>query len=96
MAGELLNKDISLDADIVTSQDRSRISATVLIFFAQLFRLLRCTNHSFVSFPISHRPPQAIPMVSPLWKACSEGDLQKALDVLTDATAVDIEVKGTR
>ncbi|KAF8202989.1 hypothetical protein BJ912DRAFT_1101885 [Pholiota molesta] len=32
-------------------------------------------------------------MVSSLWKACSEGDLQKALDVLNDAAVVDIELK---
>ena len=33
-------------------------------------------------------------MVSPLWKACSEGDLQNVQDLLNDATIVDIEIKG--
>ncbi|KAH9898152.1 hypothetical protein C8Q73DRAFT_744230 [Cubamyces lactineus] len=32
-------------------------------------------------------------MVSPLWKACSEGNLEKVVEILKDATPVDIEVK---
>ncbi|KAF8641050.1 hypothetical protein AX17_000694 [Amanita inopinata Kibby_2008] len=32
-------------------------------------------------------------MVSPLWKACSEGDLEKARDLLREASSVDIELK---
>ncbi|KAF9015578.1 hypothetical protein BDQ17DRAFT_1341310 [Cyathus striatus] len=32
-------------------------------------------------------------MVSPLWKACSEGDLQKVNDLLNDASTLDIELK---
>ncbi|KAI0361359.1 hypothetical protein OH77DRAFT_1433449 [Trametes cingulata] len=32
-------------------------------------------------------------MVSPLWKACSEGNLEKVVELLQDATPVDIEVK---
>ncbi|KAF8973610.1 hypothetical protein BDZ97DRAFT_1647598 [Flammula alnicola] len=32
-------------------------------------------------------------MASPLWKACSDGDLQKALELLNDPSAVDIEFK---
>ncbi|KAI9060548.1 hypothetical protein FKP32DRAFT_1613539 [Trametes sanguinea] len=32
-------------------------------------------------------------MVSPLWKACSEGNLENVVELLKDATPVDIEVK---
>ncbi|OJT02708.1 hypothetical protein TRAPUB_6702 [Trametes pubescens] len=32
-------------------------------------------------------------MVSPLWKACSEGSLEQVVELLKDATPVDIEVK---
>ncbi|KDR85400.1 hypothetical protein GALMADRAFT_357277 [Galerina marginata CBS 339.88] len=32
-------------------------------------------------------------MVSPLWKACSDGDLQKVLEFLNEPSAVDIELK---
>lgn len=35
-------------------------------------------------------------MVSPLWIACSQGDLNTALAALADADAHDIELKGTR
>ena len=33
-------------------------------------------------------------MVSPLWKACSDGDLQKVLEFLNEPSSVDIELKG--
>jgi hypothetical protein len=33
-------------------------------------------------------------MVSPLWKACSEGHLENVLDLLKEASSVDIEIKG--
>ncbi len=33
-------------------------------------------------------------MVSPLWKAASEGSLTDLDDLLANATVVDIEVKG--
>ena len=33
-------------------------------------------------------------MVSPLWKACSEGNLENVAELLKEATPVDIEVKG--
>ncbi|KAF9566122.1 hypothetical protein CPC08DRAFT_682981, partial [Agrocybe pediades] len=32
-------------------------------------------------------------MVSPLWKACSDGDLQKVLEFLNEPSALDIELK---
>ncbi|KAI8980764.1 hypothetical protein BD414DRAFT_420239 [Trametes punicea] len=32
-------------------------------------------------------------MVSPLWTACSEGNLEKVVELLQDATPVDVEVK---
>ncbi|PFH54849.1 hypothetical protein AMATHDRAFT_72605 [Amanita thiersii Skay4041] len=32
-------------------------------------------------------------MVSPLWKACSQGDLTAVCDLLNDASTVDIEIK---
>ncbi len=35
-------------------------------------------------------------MVSPLWNACSHGDLAAALAALADAAPLDIELKGTR
>lgn len=34
-------------------------------------------------------------MVSLLWKACSEGDLQNVHELLKEATSVDIEIKGS-
>jgi hypothetical protein len=33
-------------------------------------------------------------MVSSLWKACSEGDLQRVQELLVESSGVDIEVKG--
>jgi len=33
-------------------------------------------------------------MVSPLWKACSDGDIQKVHELLNEPSAVDIELKG--
>ena len=33
-------------------------------------------------------------MVSSLWKACAEGDLDRVSELLNDGQAVDIEVKG--
>jgi hypothetical protein len=33
-------------------------------------------------------------MVSLLWKACSEGDLQKVQELLEEVNGVDIELKG--
>lgn len=33
-------------------------------------------------------------MVSPLWKACADGDVNNVDDLLKDATSVDIEIKG--
>jgi len=33
-------------------------------------------------------------MVSLLWKACSEGDLQKVQELLEDPNNVDVELKG--
>ncbi|KIM47811.1 hypothetical protein M413DRAFT_210049 [Hebeloma cylindrosporum] len=32
-------------------------------------------------------------MVSPLWKACADGDLQRTNELLADATALDVELK---
>lgn len=33
-------------------------------------------------------------MVSALWKACSEGNLEDVLELLKEATSIDIEIKG--
>lgn len=33
-------------------------------------------------------------MVSPLWKACSDGNLDHVAEMLKEATSVDIEIKG--
>jgi ankyrin repeat protein len=33
-------------------------------------------------------------MVSPLWKACSAGDLQNVIELLKEASSIDIEIKG--
>ena len=33
-------------------------------------------------------------MVSALWKACSEGDLENVHESLKEASVVDIEIKG--
>jgi ankyrin repeat protein len=33
-------------------------------------------------------------MVSALWKACSDGDIESVHEFLKNATAVDIEIKG--
>lgn len=33
-------------------------------------------------------------MVSDLWKACSEGDLQKVHELLVEVSIADIEIKG--
>lgn len=35
-----------------------------------------------------------VTMVSPLWKASSEGNLESLIQLLNEATPVDIEVKG--
>ncbi|OBZ79501.1 Glycerol-3-phosphate dehydrogenase [NAD(P)+] [Grifola frondosa] len=34
-----------------------------------------------------------VQMVSPLWKACSEGDLEKVVELANEASPVDIEIK---
>jgi hypothetical protein len=33
-------------------------------------------------------------MVSALWKACSDGDLENVHETLKEASLVDIEIKG--
>jgi hypothetical protein len=33
-------------------------------------------------------------MVSSLWTACSEGNLETVLGILNDASPVDIEIRG--
>lgn len=33
-------------------------------------------------------------MVSPLWTACSEGNLETVLGILSDPSPVDIEIRG--
>lgn len=35
-------------------------------------------------------------MVSALWKACSEGDLDSVVELLKEASSIDIEIKGER
>ena len=60
-------------------------------------------SYHILSVPLArpHRlrlPPSfksvASTMVSPLWKASSEGNLENLTELLKDATPVDIEVKG--
>jgi hypothetical protein len=36
----------------------------------------------------------SLKMVSALWKACADGDLQRTNELLADATALDVELKG--
>jgi hypothetical protein len=57
-----------------------------------IFLLLDCclSPYYFISFSTSEDS-----MVSALWKACSEGDLENVHGSLKEASAVDIEIKGT-
>ena len=66
-----------------------------LIFFLRLRQFAESVADTFVLCSFSSTIPRiSNKMVSLLWKACSEGDLQKVLGLLEEPNSVDIELKG--
>ena len=59
--------------------------------FILFFVVVKCLTHT-----VTQLPATAIPMVSALWKASSDGDLDRLNELLNESSPADLEVKGAQ
>ena len=73
-----------------------RLCFSLPLFFSfSLFFSLTCVSLSpSLFFPIHHLHPLLHQMVSPLWNAASEGNIDILLGLLHNTSPADIEIKG--
>jgi hypothetical protein len=81
--------------EMVTSQRSIFLVPHAVNFFLRLRQFAEADVLVFVLCSFTSNIPRiSNKMVSLLWKACSEGDLEKVQELLKEPNGVDIELKG--
>ena len=67
------------------------VSGSLLQFFLRTC-FVWCLRAFLLHLALTHT--SLCSMVSPIWKAASEGDLEKVKELLNEPSSIDIEIKG--